>query len=311
MENKITDKKVEKYYKNTYLIISTIGLYFLILILKPIFYNLFDFSLKNMNEIYSKLINITYQIFAITMSINFFIKNKKSTLKQFLGYLKTCRIGALTIIVYSLTSILELAVLYYANVDVKAMTVISKTIYLISFEVLIMAIIALINHESLEKELKDIKKNHKKYYKENFKYYLFALGVMMISNLIINMIQPGIAGNEENVRNTLNYAPVYMFTTAVLFAPFTEEMVFRKSIRNIIKDDLTFIITSGLVFGGLHVVGNITTFADVLYIIPYSAPGIAFAYMLVKTKNIFVPMGIHFMHNGIMMSLQILLLLLT
>lgn len=311
MKNKITNKKTEKYYKNTYLIFSTIGLYLLILILKPMFYNLFNISLKNINEIYSKLINITYQIFAISISINFFIKNKKSTLKQYLSYLKTCKLGILTIIVYFLTSTLELAVLYYTNVNVKTMTILSKTIYLISFEVLIMAIIALINHESLEKEIKDIKKNHKKYYKENFKYYLIALGVMMISNLAINIIQPGIAGNEESIRTTLNYAPVYMFTTAVFFAPFTEEMVFRKSIRHFIKDDLTFIITSGLIFGGIHVAGNITAFTDVLYVIPYSAPGIAFAYMLVKTKNIFVPMGIHFMHNGVMMSLQILLLLLT
>ena len=101
-----------------------------------------------------------------------------------------------------------------------------------------------------------------------------------------------------------------MVFSAVFFAPFTEEMVFRNSIKNIITNKYVFIITSGLVFGGLHVIGNINTIYDLLYIIPYSTPGIAFAIMLQKTDNIFVPMGIHFMHNAILMTLQIVLLFL-
>ena len=311
MKEKLTIEKIDKYYKNSYLIITTAFLYFFIIILKTIFYNMFNISIENQNQQAKTLINITYQIFAIIMSINFFIKNKNKSLEEYKKYLKTCGIAATTIIIYSLTSLLELSVLYYAKVNVQTMSILAKTIYLISFDILIMTIIAIINHKSLEKDIKDIKKNHKKYFSENFKYYLLALMVMMSANTIINIIQPGIAGNEESVRSIFNQAPIYMFFQAVIFAPFTEEMIFRKSIRRIIKDNLTFIITSGLIFGGLHVVGNINTFVDVLYLIPYSAPGIAFAYILTKTDNVLVPMGFHFMHNGIMMSLQIILLFFT
>jgi membrane protease YdiL (CAAX protease family) len=66
---------------------------------------------------------------------------------------------------------------------------------------------------------------------------------------------------------------------------------------------------SAFVFGGLHVFSSAETLIDLLYIIPYGAPGFVFAYMLSKTDNIFVPMGFHFMHNGILVALQILLLL--
>lgn len=311
MKEKITNEKIEKYYKNAYLIITTISIYLIIILFKKPFYNLFSLSLNNLNKISKNLINITYQTFAIVMSINFFIKNKNQTLNNSKKYIKTCLIALGTIIIYSLTSVLELIILYYNKVNIETMSITAKTIYLISTKILIISLIALINHKSLEKDIKDIKINHKKYFKNNFKFYLISLMVMMISNLIINIINPGIAGNEQAVRNTFQIAPVYMYFSAVIFAPFTEEMVFRKSIRRIIKNDLTFIITSGLIFGGLHVVGNITTFSDILYLIPYSAPGIAFAYILTKTKNILVPMGIHFMHNGIMMTLQIILLLFT
>ena len=131
---------------------------------------------------------------------------------------------------------------------------------------------------------------------------------MVISNVFINKLTQAIPGNEETIRATLNKAPLYMFFSAVIFAPFTEEMVFRQSIKNIITNKKTFIITSGLIFGGLHVIGNINTIYDLLYIIPYSTPGIAFAIMLEKTDNIFVPMGIHFLHNGLLMTLQIIMM---
>jgi membrane protease YdiL (CAAX protease family) len=50
---------------------------------------------------------------------------------------------------------------------------------------------------------------------------------------------------------------------------------------------------------------------DLLFIIPYSIPGFIFAYVYTKSKNICIPISLHFIHNGIMMSLQILLLLLN
>lgn len=303
---KKTEKKIENYYKNSYMIITTIALYLSITILKDIFYSLFNISLNDLNNNLKMITNTTYQLFAISISVLFLIKNKDKTLNEFKQYLKIAGIGILTIFVYSITSLLEVAILYYGKVNVQAMSVLSKTIYLISCESLIMAVIALINNKDLEKNIKDISKNYKKYIKKYFKYYLLALLIMMLSNFIINIINPGIAGNEQEIRNTLQKAPIYMFFSAVIFAPFTEEMVFRKAIRNIIKNDTIFIITSGLIFGGLHVIGNINTITDLLYIIPYSTPGIIFAYILTKTDNIFVPIGFHFLHNGLLITLQIL-----
>ena len=163
----------------------------------------------------------------------------------------------------------------------------------------IMAIIALINRKSLKKiKLKD--------YEPYIKYYILAIFLMAVSNILINLFTPEIAGNEQIVRSTLKKAPIYMFFSASIFAPFTEEMVFRESLKNIIKNKTVFIIASGLIFGGLHVIGNINNFSDILFIIPYSIPGFVFAYMLVKSDNILVPMGFHFMHNTFLIISQLI-----
>ena len=305
---KITIKNIDECEKKTYIIITSIAIFLLILIFKNSYFNLYNVTLKNLTNKEQLIANITYIIFDISVSIVFFKKHKNDTLKQIKNYIKIATIGLTTIIIYNMTTLIELAILYYSKVDITKMSITSKTIYLISCEILIMAIIALINNKKIEKNIKDIKQNFNNYFTKYLKIYILALIIMMVSNLIINTITQGIAGNEETIRETFNKAPIYMFFSAVIFAPFTEEMVFRESIKNIITNKKTFIITSGLIFGGLHVIGNINTIYNVLYIIPYATPGIAFAYMLSKTDNILVPMAIHFLHNGLLMTLQIILL---
>jgi membrane protease YdiL (CAAX protease family) len=102
--------------------------------------------------------------------------------------------------------------------------------------------------------------------------------------------------------------PILTFMSAVIIAPLLEELVFRKSFRYMFSNNILFILFSGITFGAFHVVGSFETFFDLIYIIPYSVPGLVFAYTLVKSKNIFVPMGLHFLHNGILMSLQFLVM---
>lgn len=303
-------EKIKNYEEKTYKIITAVTLCLFITILKNNYFGLFQIKFNELTLKEQTIGTLVYQVFAVVMSILFYVKNKNKTLEEFKKYLKIAGIGVATIIIYSMTSLIELGILYYARIDVSKMTILSKSIYLILCETLIITLIAVINKQKLKENFKDIKKNYNKYYTKYLKFYALSLLVMIISNILITQITKSIPGNEETIRQTLNKAPIYMFFSAVIFAPFTEEMVFRNSIRNIINNKYAFIITSGLVFGGLHVIGNINTIYDLLYIIPYSTPGIAFAYMLYKTDNIFVSMGIHFLHNFLLMTLQIILLFL-
>lgn len=296
------NEKYEKYYKYTTLAITSITLYLFIILFKNLFLEMFNLNINNLTKNENILINIIYQIFALTITIYFFINKKNETLEKLKKYIKNSLIGISTILIYNLTTTFEIGLLYYNKVNVSAMSITAKTIYLISCEIIIMASIALINKKDIQKKI------NPKEYEKYFKYYFLALVIMMISNILINIISPGIAGNEQSVRNIFAKAPIYMFFSAVIFAPFCEEMVFRLSIKKIINNNKIFIITSGLLFGLLHVIGNINNLTDILYIIPYSVPGFVFAYMYSKTNNIYVPMGFHFFHNLILMLIQIITL---
>lgn len=223
---------------------------------------------------------------------------------------KKMLIGLGSLVIYFILTELQAIPLIIVGLDVKELGTTFIAIYSLIYSIVLLATIALIFNKTLKKDWLDLKKNHKKYFSKYIKYWFLALGVMMISNLIILLINPGAApGNEEAIKRMFEVAPIYTFISAVFLAPVIEELVFRLSFRYVIKIDWLFIILSGLTFGSMHIIGTYETPMDLLYIIPYSAPGLAFAYVLAKCKNIYVPIGLHFIHNGLLMSLQVFILI--
>lgn len=219
---------------------------------------------------------------------------------------KKCLIGLGVFLLYFLISYFQSIPFLLLNIDLEKVPLAIKTIYMILVELTLIFIISAIYRDYLKNAWNDLKTNHAKYFKEYFKYWLLALVLMMISNGIIAVLLPNASANNEEVINEMfRLIPFYTFVLAVFMAPILEELVFRQSFRYMFKNDLLFIIASGLMFGGFHVFGTFEQITDLLYIIPYSIPGIVFAYVLTKSKNIFVPMGLHFMHNGLLMSLQV------
>ena len=218
---------------------------------------------------------------------------------------KEIGLGLLAFITYFGLSLVETVPFKLAGVKPYQISSNLRILYMLVFEILMFSILLIVFNQKVEKDLNDIIKNHKDYFSKCINYYLIGLMVMVVSNSILALLtNGGIAGNEETVRAMFKTNPIYMYLSAVVFAPIIEELVFRQGIRNICGKNVLFIVISGLVFGALHVFTSATTLIDVLYIIPYSALGISFAVMLYKTDNIFVSMGFHFMHNGILMAIQ-------
>lgn len=224
--------------------------------------------------------------------------------------IKNVSIGILAILIYFILPIFEALPFQLFHLDTATLPLVGKIIYMIAFETLLMCLIIFLFYPKLKEDWKDMKKNHMNYFSKYFKFYLLGLMIMMVSNLCIAIFSNNeIASNEQVVQSLFNASPIYVFFSAVIFAPIVEELVFRQGIRNIVKDDTLFILFSGIIFGGLHVISNnMTSLSELLYLIPYCAPGIVFAYILAKSNNVFVPIGLHFMHNGILISLQFLLL---
>lgn len=184
-----------------------------------------------------------------------------------------------------------------------------KVFYLLTSEFVFISILYFIYRKKFIKDLIDYKNHFKEYSKKYIDYWAVAFSLMLISNLLIITYFPNsVANNQQSIIELFKNNTFYTIISVVIFAPLVEETVFRLSFRNMFKSDWLCIILSGLVFGSLHVIGSFNTWIDLIYIIPYSIPGFIFAYTLVKSKNIFVPISLHLFHNTLMILLQVVLL---
>lgn len=219
--------------------------------------------------------------------------------------------GSSTILIYFMFSLFGTLPLALFNIDFYSLPIIIREIYNISLEVIMIIIFVFLFKDTFKKSFEDLKKNHFTYFKKYFKFYLLGLVIMMLCNSLIMILGGTTSDNETTVRTEFQLYPIYIFICSVILAPIIEETTFRLGFRKIFKNDYLFIIVSGLVFGSLHLLGMFDSPLILLYLGAYSALGFVFAYILAKTNNIFVSMGFHFMHNGILMSIQFLTLLLA
>ncbi len=222
-------------------------------------------------------------------------------------------IGFGVLFLYLIVSSLPYDFIKLFGVNYNDLSIIARQIYLTLYEASLTLIIVYIYRKDFIPNFKDFLKNNIKYFKKYIKYWFIMLGLMILSNAVITMFTTTMTSeNQQAIVDTLGKAPIYTFIITVFIAPILEELVFRLSFKKIFKHtNILFIVFSGLFFGGMHVLGTLSNPIDLLFIIPYSIPGFIFAYIYSKSKNICIPMSLHFIHNGIMMSLQILLLLLA
>ena len=207
-----------------------------------------------------------------------------------------------------LWSYIPMIIMYFFGINYDTFSQLGKIFYLLICDILLIMFLIFIYR-------KDIKKNFKNFFNKNifsnlgisFRYWGIGLAVMMISNLIISIINPGsTSANEEAVRNLIDIAPWYMAFELAVYAPLTEELIFRKSFKDIMSHKYIYILLSGIIFGGMHVISSVSTPFDLLYFIPYSALGIAFAALYYKTDNIFSTISVHAFHNTLSFVLYLI-----
>ena len=181
-------------------------------------------------------------------------------------------------------------------------------IFLTTFsDICLLILLITIFRKDLNKEFKIFKKNILKNLDIGFTYWIIGLSIMLASNIIINFIfRVGGAQNEKLVQEMISKSPILMLLVAGIIAPIIEELIFRKSFKNAFTNKYLFIILSGLVFGLLHVISG-NSLLQLLYIIPYSSLGIAFAISYCKTETVFTPISMHIIHNTLLIMISIFL----
>lgn len=209
----------------------------------------------------------------------------------------------LNIFMFLFYFIYQLIVIAFINIlKIKIDSNLEKGIYLFTSSLIYFIIVLLVYRKEL---IIDLKNFNIKILLKYIPIYIIGIVLMGISSYIVSSITNiPTAENETLVREYIKLFPVYMTFSTVIYAPFVEEITFRKTFKNIINDKILFILVSGIIFGLIHIGISDNTTNDLLMIIPYIIMGIDFSYIYCKSDNIFTTITIHSIHNLILLIIQ-------
>ena len=125
--------------------------------------------------------------------------------------------------------------LWILRIDINKLSQSVKMWYNFVCDIVMLIITFLIFRKDTIRDFKNFFKKFFENFEISFKYYLVGFGIMVISNLlIVFLFKNANAGNEEAIRSLITLYPAYMIFSVALYAPFVEETIFRKTIKNIV-----------------------------------------------------------------------------
>ena len=218
-------------------------------------------------------------------------------MKKYIKYIKF----AIALLLFFFGSYLRYIPIFLLKIDVNKASVITLNYLSIFSNALIFIILVLMYIKDIISGIKSLIHDRFKQLDKGFNYWFIGVVIMIISNMIISYFNNGgTSNNEESIRIFLEKSPVVAVIGIAILGPVIEELVFRKSFKDVFKNKWVYLFSSGIIFGALHVIlSPINSFVDYLYLIPYCSMGIAFAYMYYDTDNIMTSITMHIFHNSL------------
>ena len=180
-----------------------------------------------------------------------------------------------------------------------------NVIYEILVYLFLMLFSIFVFRKTFTRDFRELSKNFKGYAVLSLKYW----GLMFLTLIVLNIIKVLALGTDSVASNQaiLNSLPLWFVAPiAVIYAPLVEESVFRGSVRRFIKNDVVFIVVSGLLFGLLHTLSETELLPFVINTLIYGAMGAWLAAAYVKTNNMASNMLVHFYQNALSVIVMIL-----
>ncbi len=186
--------------------------------------------------------------------------------------------GSLCLLVFHyLATIAVLIMNLVFHITIHAENVIELVILDFSVSAAVVIIMVGNYHELLVEDLKKLKEKWKNsFIKEFLKKVIIAFllmyAVKYVSAIIIQVLstllglESTAVENQKLIEELLASAPAMMIISSCLFAPITEELLFRGALGKIIKNKWVFIAVSGLTFGLMHVTGSVLLIFEIIAI---------------------------------------------
>ena len=174
----------------------------------------------------------------------------------------------------------------------------------ISVFVLLFILSIYYNNSNINKGIKSLRNDIKKHYRRIIIYSIITL----IAYSIVSIILGYFLGNVITEETVADSNVIRVVINLLIWAPLTEELIFRCSLKQDVKNNIIFILTSPLLFAGVHVLGNGLNLITLISSIPYIVIGIYLTLLYIKIDNIIINILMHLLINviGVIMIISML-----
>lgn len=142
------------------------------------------------------------------------------------------------------------------------------------------------------------------------KYVSLIFVVISIYGIIVSIIFKCESVTDANMNSFYIYAktsPLYAVLKSLIFAVIAEELLFKKSIRDLITNNILFIIISGSIYAFMNIAYTDLSFISAITFIRCFIFSSILSYIYIKNDdNIFMVMLVKFFYNLIPLLLLLL-----
>lgn len=154
--------------------------------------------------------------------------------------------------------------------------------------------------QDLQKEFTEYKVQKSKI-KNILIWVLILFGVNIIFSLILKIVMPqldSLDNNSESIIQLFELSTVYTFFKTLLYAPVIEELIFKKSIRDVINNNMAFVLISSSIYTIMNFIYT-SSIPEYMWfdIIQYFTFSTILSVAYIKNKNIIPVMIIKFIYN--------------
>lgn len=162
---------------------------------------------------------------------------------------------------------------------------------------------------------KNFKSNKKKNIKSVILYLVIILVLLFASNILITAISSMMGGSFDSDSSTkiistvfkkVPFGTMFVMFLMIIFYPIVEELVFRKSLRDVIKNPIIFIIISSLITWYFQVTLVNPQISEFVLSLSVFFNSIVSAIIFVKKDNILFSIFPRMLYNIIICAVQLI-----
>ena len=163
---------------------------------------------------------------------------------------------------------------------------------------LLMFLIILIYSNDIKTDLENYKNNFKKLALKGLKIFLIGIILYTIVTSIVYVIVPDITNDSANsLLNIFDKSPFLLLLSTVFYYPIVEELVFKKTFKDLITNKWAFILITAIINGSFEIMLSYTSIINLINIIPAIVFYGILSYIYYDTDNVVVSMSYRMFYN--------------